>query len=430
MIGIALFMLGSAASGLAPTVRLLITFRALQGIGGALLIPGSLSIITASFDKSERGRAIGTWSAVTTLVTIAGPILGGALADAGLWRLIFFVNIPIGIISLIILWRKVPESRDNKSVKSPDYPGIVSIVTGLALLTYGFLKIPVAGFNNWQVYLSLALGTCSLIAFIIVERKSKRPMIPLHLFNNKTFSGANLLTFFLYAALASAMLFLTLNMVQIQGYSQLQAGMTLLPFTILIIAISRWSGRLVDKYGPRRFLIPGPLAAATGLLLLSFVKETNGPSAYWVTFFPGILIFGLGMSFTVTPLTTTVMGALASHYSGTASGINNAISRIANVFANAIIGALALLFFSGFLNTRMKQVSLKKEAKIEVVAQATNLGDAKVPATITGENRIKIARDYKEGFITVYVKVMRICAMLAALSALLAFLFIRDPGRN
>lgn len=428
MIGIGLFMLGSAASGLAPTVGYLIAFRALQGIGGALLIPGSLSIITASFDKSERGKAIGTWSSITTMVTVGGPILGGALADAGLWRVIFFINVPIGIISLIILWRKVPESEDEESDKSVDYPGVLSIVVGLALLTFGFLKIPASGFNNWQVYLSLALGTFSLILFIIVEDKSKHPMMPLRLFRNKSFTGANLLTFFLYAALASAMLFLTLNLVQIQGYSQLQAGLTLLPFTILLITISRWSGRLVDQYGARWFLVLGPSVTTVGFLLLSFVKETNGPSAYWTTFFPGILFFGIGMSFTVTPLTTTVMAAVANHYSGTASGVNNAISRIANVFANAIIGALAILFFTGFLNTRMKQSHLNAEAKIQVVAEAANLGDAKVPANITGENKIRIATDYKEGFISVYVNVMRICAVLAGLSALMAFLFIKNTN--
>ena len=214
-------------------------------------------------------------------------------------------------------------------------------------------------------------------------------MMPLGLFSNKTFSGTNLLTFFLYAGLGAGILFLTLNMVQIQGYSQLQAGMTLLPFTILLIIISRWSGGLVDKYGPRWFLILGPSVVTIGLLLLSFIKQTNGPSEYWTTFFPGILFFGLGMSFTVTPLTTTVMGAVANHYSGTASGVNNAVSRIANVFANAIIGASAILFFTGFLNSRMKEISLKEEIKTEVVVQAANLGDAKVPAHITGENKIK-----------------------------------------
>jgi EmrB/QacA subfamily drug resistance transporter len=425
MIGITIFMLASAACGFAPSVFYIIIFRTIQGIGGALMIPGSLSIINSTF-KNERGKAIGTWSAITTMVTVGGPILGGALADAGLWRMIFFINIPIGITSLIILWRKVPESSDEETDHSLDYAGSVTIVAGLALLTYGFLKIPKAGFNNWQVYVSLAAGILSLIIFILIEKRSNHPMMPLQLFSNKTFSGANLLTLFLYAALTCAMLFLTLNMVQVQGYKQLQAGLTLLPFTILLITISKWSGGLVDKYGPRWFLILGPSVVAIGLLLLSFIKQTNGPSSYWVTFLPGIFLFGLGMSFTVTPLTTTVMGALLNHYSGTASGVNNAISRIANVFANAIIGALAILFFTGFLNTKVKEVSLNEEIKKEVVAQAVNLGDAKVPSIVNGENKIKIEQDYKDGFINTYVIVMRICAGLAALSALMAFIFIKN----
>ncbi|MEP6926548.1 MAG: MFS transporter [Ginsengibacter sp.] len=426
MTGIVLFMVGSTACGFAPTVGYLILFRAIQGIGGALMIPGSLSIITSSFSRNERGKAIGTWSAITTMVTVGGPILGGALADAGLWRMIFFINIPIGIASLIILWRKVPESSDEETNHSLDYAGAIAIVVGLALLTYGFLKIPESGFNSWQVYASLGTGFISLIIFIIIENKSKHPMMPLQLFSNKTFTGANLLTFFLYAALFSGILFLTLNMVQIQGYSQLQAGMTLLPFTVLLIVISRWSGGLVDKFGPRWFLILGPATVAVGLLLLSFIRQTNGPSAYWTTYFPGILIFGLGMAFTVTPLTTTVMGAVANHYSGTASGVNNAISRISNVFANAIIGAFAILFFTGFLSNRVKEISLKEETRIQVVAQAANLGDAKVPSIIYNENKMKVEQLYKEGFINSYVKVMRICAMLAAVAALMAFLFITN----
>ncbi len=425
MIGIAVFMLASAACSFAPTVFYVIIFRTLQGIGGALMIPGSLSIITSTF-PGEQGKAIGTWSAVTTLVTVGGPILGGALADAGLWRMVFFINIPIGIISLLILWRKVPESRDEESGHSLDYTGAIAIIAGLALLTYGFLKIPETGFNNWQIYTSLGGGFIALIIFIIIEKKSKHPMMPLQLFNNKTFTGANLLTFFLYAALFAGMLFLTLNMVQIQGYSQLQAGLTLLPFTALLIAFSRWSGSLVDKYGPRWFLILGPAVVALGLLLLSFVKQTTGPSSYWTTYFPGILVFGLGMSFTVTPLTTTVMGAVANHYSGTASGINNAISRISNVFANAIIGALAILFFTGFLNSEVKRTSLSDEVKTEVMKQAVDLGDAKVPKSVDSKNKVEIKKLYKEAFINSYVQVMRICAVLAALSALMAFLFIKN----
>ena len=428
MTGIAIFMLASTACGFAPTVKYLIAFRAIQGIGGALMIPGSLSIITTSFSAGERGKAIGTWSAITTMVTVGGPILGGAFADAGLWRMIFFINIPIGVASLIILWKKVPESSDEETGRSLDYAGAIATIIGLALLTFGFLKIPVTGFNNWQVYISLAGGVFSLIIFIIIENKSRYPMMPLKLFSNKTFSGANLLTFFLYAGLFSGILFLTLNMIQVQHYSQLQAGMTLLPFTILLILISRWSGGLVDRYGPRWFLIGGPAVAGLGLLLLSFIKQTNGPSEYFSTFFPGIVIFGLGMSFTVTPLTTTVMGAVANNYSGTASGINNAITRISNVFSNAIIGGLAILFFTGYLDDAVKKISLNEESRVQVVAQAVNLGDAKVPHAINKENKLKVEEAFKEGFISTYVKVMRICAMLALLGALMAFLFIRNES--
>jgi len=425
MSGIAIFIVGSVSCGLAPSVPYLVGFRAVQGLGGALMIPGSLSIITSSFEK-ERGKAIGTWSAVTTLVTVGGPILGGALADAGLWRLIFFINVPIGIASLIILWFKVPESRDAQSDDSVDYYGSITIIAGLALLTYGFLKIPNIGFNNAQVYFSIGAGIIVLILFVLIEKRSNHPMMPLQLFKNKTFTGANLLTFFLYAGLFAGMLFLTLNMVQIQGYSQLQAGLTLLPFTILIILFSRWSGTLSDKYGPRRFLIGGPLLVAIGLLMLSFVKNTNGPSDFWVTYFPGILIFGLGMSLTVTPLTSTVMGALPNHYSGTASGINNAISRISNVFTNAIVGALAILFFTGYLNNEVTRISLKKNIKTKVIQQAANLGDAKVPPEVLDKNKKEVAHLYREGFIQTYTKVMQISAAMAFAGALMAFVFISD----
>jgi EmrB/QacA subfamily drug resistance transporter len=197
MIGIAIFIISSAACGFAPTVIYLIVFRSIQGIGGALMIPGSLSIITTSFSSAERGKAIGTWSAITTMVTIGGPILGGALADAGLWRMIFFINVPIGIISLIILWFKVPESSDEETDHSLDYAGSLAAIIGLALLTFGFLRIPVTGFDNWQIYSSLGGGLLALIIFIVIENKTRHPMMPLKLFLNKTFSGTNLLTFFL-----------------------------------------------------------------------------------------------------------------------------------------------------------------------------------------------------------------------------------------
>jgi EmrB/QacA subfamily drug resistance transporter len=426
--GIAIFIIGSAACGMAPGISLLIAFRIIQGIGGALMIPGSLSLISSSINEKERGKAIGTWSAITTVVTMGGPILGGALADAGLWRFIFFINVPIGLAALLILWLKVDESRDTDGDQSIDTPGAVAIAIGLALLTFGFLRVPAVGWHNPQVYFSLAGGAIFFTAFIFIEQKSKHPMMPLQLFRNLTFSGANLLTLFLYAGLGSGMLFLSLNLVQVQGYSQLQSGLTFLPFTILMIAIARFAGGLADKYGPRRLLILGPALAGLGLLILSFVKQTNGASDYWTTFFPGIIVFGLGMSFTVAPLTAAVMGSVSNHLSGTASGVNNALSRIANVFANAIFGALAVLLFSGALQTEIKGLPVNIKDKQEITAEAVNLGNAKVPPNISSPESITIEKAYHSAFIHAYQSIMQISAALGFLGALMAFVFIKDSG--
>lgn len=428
MAGIAIFIIGSGACGLAPGVVSLIAFRVAQGVGGALMIPGSLSLISSSIDEKERGKAIGTWSAVTTVVTMGGPILGGALADAGLWRYIFFINIPIGIVALLILLGRVNESKDADSDPSLDFPGAIAIALGLALVTFGFLRMPAIGFTNWQVYGSFIAGLLSLSSFVYIENRTKNPMMPLQLFTNKTFTGANLLTFFLYGGLGAGMLFLSLNLVQIQGYSQLQSGLTFLPFTILMVTFARFAGSLADKYGPRLFLIAGPSAAGAGLLVLSFVKQTHGPSEYFTTFFPGVILFGLGMSFTVAPLTATVMGSVSDHFSGTASGVNNAITRIANVFANAIFGALAVLFFSGILQQRIKSVPMNPKERSAIVIQAANLGNAKIPIGVKPGAARLIENAYHESFIGAYATIMRISAALGFLGGLMGFIFIRNAA--
>lgn len=417
MIGIVIFILGSAACGLTPGVGLLITFRVLQGVGGALMIPGSLSLISSLIDKEERGRAIGTWSAVTTLVTIGGPILGGALGDAGLWRAIFFINIPIGIIALIILSFRVGESRDEEGSSSVDIPGAVTLGLGLACLTFGFLRAPSLGFGHIQAWGSLAAGVLLLAGFLVVEYKSKQPMMPLRLFANRTFTGVNLLTFFLYAGLGAAMLFLSLDLVQAQGYSQLQSGLSFLPFTILMISIARYAGSLADKYGPRLLLIIGPLVAGAGFLILSLVQQTKGPSEFWTTFFPGIFTLGLGMSITVAPLTATVMGSVEDRFSGTASGVNNAMTRIAGVFANAILGALAVLLFYGALQKQIPPGTTNRSA---VMAEAVNLGNAQVPAGVKGADRVFVQNAYRASFIYAYTRVMRVAAGLCFLGVLLS----------
>jgi EmrB/QacA subfamily drug resistance transporter len=431
MTGIFIFIVGSAACGLSGSVLLLVICRVLQGIGGALMIPGSLSLISSSINAKERGKAIGTWSAFTTVVTMGGPVLGGALADAGLWRYIFFINVPFGIAALLMLAFKVKEIKDEDNKADLDLAGATTIALGLALITFGFLRVPAVGLHHIQAYGSLVAGVVFLLLFIGIEIKSANPMMPLKLFANATFSGANLLTFFLYAGLGAGMLFLSLNLVQVQGYSQLQSGLTFLPFTVLMVTIARFAGSLADKHGPRLFLIGGPALAGAGLLILSFIKQTSGPSAYWTTFFPGVLVLGLGMSFTVAPLTAAVMGSVSDHFSGTASGINNAMTRISGVFANAIFGALAVLFFSGALQQQLKTIPLNTKHKQEVMQQATDLGNAKVPSSITAVNKPLIEKAYRTGFINAYANIMRISAVLGFLGALMALLFIRNkPTRT
>ena len=423
MVGIFIFIVGSAACGFAPTVVFLIIFRIIQGIGGALMIPGSLSLISSSINESERGKAIGTWSAITTLVTMGGPILGGTLGDAGLWRYIFFINIPIGLFALLILFFKVSESRDESADKALDIAGATAIALSLACITFGFLRIPAVGFSV-EVYAAVAAGLLLLIVFIYIEKRSRHPMMSLYLFANPVFTGVNLLTFFLYAGLGAGMLFLSLNLVQAQGYSQLQSGLTFLPFTVLMILVARYAGAVADKHGPRLLLIVGPAVAATGLLILSFIRQTHGPAEYWTTFFPGILVLGLGMSFTVAPLTATVMGSVSDHLSGTASGVNNALTRISNVFANAIFGALAVLFFTGALQHQVNTIQFNNGEKRSIMAEAANLGNARVPDNISTLYHAEIKRFYSEGFIDAYSDVMRISAGLGFLGAIMSFVFI------
>jgi len=429
MTGIFIFIGGSAACGVAGNALWLIIFRMIQGVGGALMIPGSLSLISSAINENERGKAIGTWSAVTTLVTMGGPVLGGALADAGLWRYIFFINVPIGVAALVFLSLKVTERRDEDQQKGLDFPGAILIAAGLALLTFGFLRMPSVGFGDGKVYGSIIAGTLLLVAFVLVERKSRYPMLPLQLFANPTFTGANLLTFFLYAGLGAGMLFQSLNMVQVQGYSQLDSGLTFLPFTVLMISIARWAGSLADKHGPRLFLIMGPSLAGAGLLLLSFVKQTAGPSEYWTTFFPGIVVLGLGMSFTVAPLTATVMGAVSDHLSGTASGINNAVTRISGVFANAIFGSLAVLFFAAAVQKDLPQIQLNAGQQQAVVARTADLGNAAPPAQLSHTQQAEVVKVYHAGFIDAYGKIMRMSAALGFLGGIMALLFIKNPRK-
>lgn len=425
MFGILIFIIGSATCGLSRDVLSLIICRVIQGIGGSLMIPGSLALISSSINESERGKAIGTWSAVTAVVTTGGPLLGGALADAGLWRYIFFINVPIGIFALIFLATKVDEVKSDVTDKPIDFIGAITVAGGLAALTFGFLKMPAKGIYSYQVYMALIMGIALLIGFVRIEQRTKHPMMPMFIFKNRTFSGVNLLTLFLYAGLGGGLLFLSLNLVQVQGYSQFESGLTILPFLILMISFSRFIGKLSDKYGVRMFLILGPIIAGCGLLMLSSIRQTHGSGEYFSTFFPGIFTFGLGMVITVVPLTKTIMSSVGDQLSGTASGINNATAQMSNVLAYAIFGAMAVFYFSSGIESRLANSNLSDGARKLVVSEAINLGNARVPATLHDTDRTQIAAFYKESFIDSYKNIMEISGMLCITGALMTIIFIK-----
>ncbi len=420
-----LFMIGSLLCGISPNVKLLIISRLIQGLGGAFMVPGSLSLITSLIHERERGKAIGTWSAITTIVSIGGPVIGGLLGDHGLWRYIFFINIPIGIISLIVLWLKVPETFNEEDKSKVDIPGALLLVAGLAAITYSFLRFPSVGISDWQVSTFLIFGILDLILFLVVEKRSKNPMIRLTLFRNKNFSGLNLLTFFLYGALGGGMLFISLNLVQIQGYTQTESGLTFLPFTFLLGLFSRYIGSLSDKIGSRIFLIAGPFTVGLGFLFLSFIKQTDGSSDYWFTFFPGIILISIGMLLTVVPLTTSVMTSISQNYSGISSGVSNAVSRIAGIFSNAAFGALALLLFTNLVVKQLEKSDYKETQKDKIISETVNLGNAQVPADTFDTNQKKqIQLLYRSAFLDAYQTILIVCTVMCFTSALLAYFMV------
>jgi len=336
-IGVTIFGLASVACGMSTSVGPLVVARAVQGLGAALLVPGSLALISASFSRSQRGKAIGTWSAATSVAAGIGPVLGGWLVEHASWRWIFFLNVPFVVAVLAICWTHVPESRDDDTSGPLDWLGAALATGGLGAVVYGLVESGSRGFGDPVVLASLGVGVAALACFVVVEARGRNPMVPLGLFRSRTFAGANLLTLFLYGALGGVMFLLPFNLIRVQGYSATAAGGALTPFVVVMVVLSRWAGGIVDRFGARVPLVVGPLVAGAGFGLMA-LPVVGG--SYWSTFFPAIVVMSVGMGIAVVPLTTTVMTSVEERHSGAASGINNAASRLAALLAVAVVGVV------------------------------------------------------------------------------------------
>jgi EmrB/QacA subfamily drug resistance transporter len=427
MLGTALFVIASIACAWSTTVHALIAARAVQGIGAALLVPGSLALVSAAFPESERGRAIGTWSGASGITAAVGPVLGGFLVDHFSWTWAFLINVPLGVLLLAICALKVPESRGGAAAQRIDVPGAVLATVGLAGIVFALIEAPRRGWSAAEVATALAAGIAGLALFVLVEARRSQPMLPLTLFRVRDFAGTNLLTLLLYAALGGGLYFFPLDLIQVQGYDATSAGAALLPFIAIMFLLSRWAGKLVDVYGAKRPLVAGPVIAAAGFALFAW-PSTGGH--YATTFLPAVCVLGLGMAVTVAPLTTTVMNSVGADLAGIASGVNNAVSRVAGLLAIAVFGIVMAHAFDTTLASRLEALHVSPPLRAAVEQQKQKLAGIVLPADANPDEAAAVRRAIAEAFVAGFRRVMLLCAALALLSALAAWWLIGTTRRD
>ena len=343
-IGVASFGVASVVAAVAPTIEVLVLARALQGVAGAAVTPAGLAVIVAVFPPDERGKAIGAWTAWGAIGMVIGPLLGGWLVDTASWRWIFAINVPVILATLVLIQRVVPQARERPADARVDVAGGLLCVFGLAGITFGLIRQPEAGWGDPSVFATLAGGALLFTSFVAYEARASHPMLPLGLFRSRNFAFGNLETLLMYAGLSVLGFFQVIFLQEAANWSAVEAGLAGLPITVVMFATSTRFGALADRYGPRFFMGVGPLVAAAGLALQTMVPADLN---YWTDLFPAMMVFSLGLAMTVAPLTATVLSGADEHNAGTASGVNNAIARVAGLLGVSAVGAVVAARYGG-----------------------------------------------------------------------------------
>ncbi len=425
VLGISIFTLGSVGCAFAATITQLVAARAVQALGAACLIPGSLAILGAAFEGERRDAAVGTWAAASGISAVLGQILGGFLIDTISWRVGFIVNVPMAIVVLLIVFRYVPESRAERP-RALDLPGVLLVTVGLGGIVYGLIGASDQSLGPLEV-VSMVVGTMALVGFVIVERHSPEPLVPLHLFGSRNFSGANIMTFLLYAGFGGALFLLPIVLIEVHGYSATAATGALVPFAVITFVMGRWAGGLVTRYGEKLPLMVGPVLAAAGFVLFA-VPGVGG--SYWTTYFPAVVMLGIGMSLVFGPLSIAILNAVEEEHSGLGSGVNRSVQRTAKMLGLAVLAFLVLATFDNSLDASLNAIDLSPGQKVALRAEEVNLGANDILEGARGEDRVAIDRAVDQAFVSAFRFAMFVSAGMALASAIAAALLLQGKGKK
>ncbi len=421
--GMSLFGIASLACALSPGLTVLLVARAVQGIGAAMMVAVGLALLNANTPRAVRGRVIGLWASLTSLVVAIGPAAGGALVDAASWRLVFAINAPLALIAVVVAWRGLPESRGPDDAGAVDALSVVLMLAGMGAILFGLIEGPR---RHWSMspLAGLATGAMLIALFVVRQRTAAAPLLPAHLFRHRVFAGINAVTLLQWIAISAVFFFLPINLQQVQGFTATVSGLSILPVSFAVLVLSRLSGRLADRFGPLPLILAGIALVGIALAWFAFMKRID---LYAADLLPGTVAFGCGLGLLIAPLTHVAMNALPDRHSGLASGVNNTGSRLANMISVALLGSLMVTGFAAQLDERIAALPLSADAATAITAQSRNLGAVQAPATLSPALAARVHEAVDASFFDAWRRVMLLAVALCGFSMALAWLALRRP---